>query len=282
MAQEARAQVHALAGAAAAAVPAGGGIGGRRGGSGQFAAGAVGCAACRQWSSRRRGLGTLMRHAMGGIARCRSDGSTAAPPLRTQGMRHAPAPRALVAPGGLALRLRAGLAAARAAAVAVAAVAAAAQHDLGLAAHAQVQPGGSVHGHPRYRRSAGRTRPGAPHCAGIAFIGAVQGAVRSSSLPASQAAAAPTFFGIARVVPRRACATSAAAPNARRLRAPALTARACLAALQGGQAGSGGQGWGAQSARVRCSGARRAGTPRYNAGNAEEGGRGSGLTCRQA
>ena len=152
MAHEALAQVQALAGAAAAAVPAVGGAGGRRGArrgeGGLLGAGAGGCA-CRQWSSRHCGLGTLMRHAMSGVARHgRSAGTAPAPLLRAQGVRHAPAPRALVASGGLALRLRAGLAAARAAAVAVAAVAAAAQHHLRSAAHAQVQPGGSVHGHP--------------------------------------------------------------------------------------------------------------------------------------
>lgn len=105
--------------------------------------------ACRHWSSRHRGLATLMRHAMGGVARHGSSAGTApAPALRTQGVRRGPAPRALVAPGGMALRLHTALAAARAITVAVAAVAAAAQHTLLPSARAQVQSGWAVHGHP--------------------------------------------------------------------------------------------------------------------------------------
>jgi hypothetical protein len=48
---------------------------------------------------------------------------------------------------------------------------------------------------PRTNRSAGRTRPSAPHCCGTAFIGTVSGAARSSSFQARETAAAPTFFG---------------------------------------------------------------------------------------
>jgi hypothetical protein len=63
---------------------------------------------------------------------------------------------------------------------------------------------------------------------------------------------------------------------------------ACLAALQGGQAGAGGH-WGAVVAvavisrvtpQVKPDGA--AGMPRYNAIDAEEGGRGNGLSRREA
>jgi hypothetical protein len=61
---------------------------------------------------------------------------------------------------------------------------------------------------------------------------------------------------------------------------------ACLAALQGGQAGAGGamgpgNGWGL--ARMSSASAGSAGgPPRYNAIDAEEGGHGNGLTRRQA
>ncbi len=56
-----------------------------------------------------------------------------------------------------------------------------------------------------------------------------------------------------------------------------------LAALQGGQAGAGGGAVAvmpAVTSPVPPDGA--VGTPRYNALDAEEGGRGNGLTCRQA
>ena len=92
---------------------------------------------------------------------------------------------------------------------------------------------------PRHNRSAGRDRPSPPHCCGTAFIGTVSGAVRSSSLPASQTVAAPTFFGIERVVPRRAhSAVGRHRRRDRRHHRHCPTARASLAALQGGQAGT--------------------------------------------
>ena len=92
---------------------------------------------------------------------------------------------------------------------------------------------------PRHNRSAGRTRPSTPHCCGTTFIGTVSGAVRSSSLPASQTVAAPTFFGIERVVPRRAhSAVGRHRRRDRRHHRHCPTARASLAALQGGQAGT--------------------------------------------
>jgi len=58
---------------------------------------------------------------------------------------------------------------------------------------------------------------------------------------------------------------------------------ASLAALQGGQAGTGGGAvvvMPAITSSVPPDGP--VGTPRYNALDAEEGGRGNGLTCRQA
>jgi hypothetical protein len=62
---------------------------------------------------------------------------------------------------------------------------------------------------------------------------------------------------------------------------------ACLAALQGGQAGAGGAvgsgsgvGMAALTPSVQVDGA--GGTPRYNAVDAEEGGHGNGLTRREA
>jgi hypothetical protein len=62
---------------------------------------------------------------------------------------------------------------------------------------------------------------------------------------------------------------------------------ACLAALQGGQAGAGGGALGSASVvmpaltpSVQCDGG--VGTPRYNAVDAEEGGHGNGLSRREA
>jgi hypothetical protein len=102
--------------------------------------GKVDCALIDQLADLSFTEGALNAGFIGGLA--------PAPVPRAQGLRHAPAPRALVAPGSLTLRLRTGLAAARPAAVAVAAVTVAAQHDLHAAAHAQVQSSGSVHAHP--------------------------------------------------------------------------------------------------------------------------------------
>jgi hypothetical protein len=62
---------------------------------------------------------------------------------------------------------------------------------------------------------------------------------------------------------------------------------ACLAALQGGQAGAGGSAVGPASVVVPAltpsvQGDGGAGTPRYNAIDAEEGGHGNGLSRREA
>lgn len=98
-------------------VPVDGGGSPRRGGPLVVGPGGY---ACRHWSSRHRGLATLIRHAMGGVARHGSRAGTApAPALRTQGVRRGPAPRALVALGGMALRLHTALATARAITVAL-------------------------------------------------------------------------------------------------------------------------------------------------------------------
>jgi hypothetical protein len=59
------------------------------------------------------------------------------------------------------------------------------------------------------------------------------------SFPASQTVAVPTFFGIDRVVPRRAlCDAEPRAGPTATARDLANVTRACLAALQGGQVGA--------------------------------------------
>ena len=153
-------------------------------------------------------------------------------------MRHASAPRALVALCGLAPRLLTGLTPALPAAVAVAAVAAATQKDLDAASGAQEQAGGTVHAHH------GTTE------------------VLDGLVPARHTAVAPPSSARCRArYGRQACRQSdrcrvhllrhrsrcTAACHQRRQVAPTAcapaspsppTARASLAALQGGQAGA--------------------------------------------
>jgi hypothetical protein len=74
--------------------------------------------------------------------------AAAAPASRARGVGHAAPARALVALGGIALCSVSRLARARHGAVALATVAVAAQQDLGAAARAQEQTGGTVHTHP--------------------------------------------------------------------------------------------------------------------------------------
>ena len=119
------------------------------------------------------------------------------------------------------------------AAVAVAAVTAAAQDDLLAAARAQVQAGRSVHTHPGTTEVLDAIVPARHTVVAPPSSARCRARYGRSSFPASQTAAAPTFFGIERVVPRHA--NSAGMPGTVRAHS---VARACLAALQGGQAGA--------------------------------------------
>ena len=171
---------------------------------------------CHQWSRAHPLLGTLVRHVMC-IDACSNGcvtGRTAlAPTTRALCMRHAPSPGSLVALCGLAPSLPASLMPAGPAAVAVTAVAAATQDDLLAAARAQVQAGRSVHTHPGTTEVLDGFVPARHTVAAPPSSARCRARYGRSSIPASQTAAAPTFFGIERVVPRHATNAGSLAPR---------------------------------------------------------------------
>src|SRR5574337_1167175 len=149
------------------------------------------------------------------------------------------APGALVALSGLAARLGPGLAPAGPPAVAVAAVAAAAQDDLHAASRAQVQTGGLVHAHPGTTEvldglaPARHTAVAPPSSARCRARYGRRASRQERPLPRPPSSASTALY---RGVP---CATSGRTAGATATnRVPAMHARACLAALQGGQAGA--------------------------------------------
>jgi hypothetical protein len=176
--------------------------------------GDVVCACC-QWSSGHPRQGTLVRHFMCGVLASGardvdavtlsgSQRSALTPALGSGGVPHASTARALVATGGLAPGEVVSLAPAGAAAIPVATIAAAAQHDLDAAPGAQEQSSWTVQLHHQAEPvvldgvvPARHTAAAPPSSARCRARRGHQAARRE------RAAAAPTFFGLGRVVLRR-------------------------------------------------------------------------------
>ena len=179
-------------------------------------------------------------------------GKTAAAPAScARRVGHAATARALVALSGIPLRGVTRLARARGAAVALATVAVAAQQDLGAATRAQEQAGWTVHAHPgqtevldgrvparhtavappssarcRARRGRQASRPERPlPCP----PSSASGTVVSRPVAAAQAGICPRAPAAVSDAPAAEHPTTTTAHQQRRL--------ACLASLQGGQAG---------------------------------------------
>ena len=171
--------------------------------------------ACRQWSSGHPRQETLVRHFMCGVLASGARGVDAVtlrgpqpnsltPALGPRGMPNASTARALVATGSLAPGEVVRLAPAGAAAIPVAAIAAAAQDDLDAAPGAQEQSSWTVQRHHQAEPvvldgcvPARHTDVAPPSSARCRARRGHQAARRE------RAAAAPTFFGSAWVVPRR-------------------------------------------------------------------------------
>jgi len=165
--------------------------------------------------------------------------TAAAPASRACRVGHAATARALVAPGGSTLCRLACLARACRAAVALATVAVAAQHDLATAARAQEEAGWTVHAHPEQtevldgRVPARHTAVAPPSSARCRARRGHQASRPERPLPCPPSSASGMV-----VAPW----LRPGAANAPRPRQPYATAHqrrrpACLAALQGGQAG---------------------------------------------
>lgn len=192
-------------------------------------------------------------------------------------MRDASAPGTLVALCGLAPRLLTGLMPALPAAVAVAAIAAAAQEDLRAAARAQVQAGGLVHAHPGTTEVLDGLVPARHTAAAPPSSARCRARYGRQACRQSDRCRAHLLRHRTRCTApcphcRRTAPTASAPPSPSPRPAPArppcraawlaragamVTAARTLSALSGGSGG----------------------TARYNAFDAEEGGRGSGLTA---
>jgi hypothetical protein len=176
--------------------------------------GDVVCACC-QWSSGYPRQGTLVRHFMCGVLASRardvdavtldrSQRGALTPALGSCSVPHAATARALVTTGGLAPCRIVRLAPAGASAMPVAAIAAAAQDDLDAAPDAQEQTGWTVQLHHQTEPvvldglvPASHTAAAPPSSARCRARRGHQAARRERT------AAAPTFFGLGRVVLRR-------------------------------------------------------------------------------